>query len=196
MRSFLTILTLSLASGCSSATDDEARTGEASANGEKCQIDPPGEDFVFHIVNDGDEAVEFVVGCVNEIPIQIGPPDDLRFIAPEGATTCGFNCDSIYNDGASHAEGACSDCGISFLTAVAGGETIDFVWDRRTYQPHTVAAACSGHDEDNFCALGTAADPAIDRGVLTYSRVSQGGEVSELEFQFDQSKAAAEITID
>jgi hypothetical protein len=209
MRIVSVIVPIALASGigCSDETssqnlESEGAAGQAGAPGSEaggqCAIDPAGEEFAFRLVNGSDADIRLDTGCFGGTPMQLEGSEGPLLITPDDATFCGTNCDSIYA-GDSHAEGACSDCGPSFLTALKPGDSWTFRWDRRIYVPHTVPAECSGHEDDNFCALGSKVDPEVDRGVVEFTPLDEEGDALdavEVSFSLDQGESEVEIVLE
>lgn len=176
--------------------------GEGSADeGAQCEIDPPGEDFVFRVVNRSDGAISLNGGCFDYIPFELERDGAREAMAAEVIAACGYTCNSTYA-GDRYAGGACSDCGGGSLpTILEPDDSLAYTWDRRTYVAHTASAECSGHEDDNFCALGTLVDANTNGAVLLYQRVEPGsdegsGDTIELSFDFSLDEGEAEVEVD
>jgi hypothetical protein len=89
--------------------------------------------------------------------------------------------------------------GFRVAFGTSGQDSWTFRWDRRIYVPHTVPAECSGHEDDNFCALGSKVDPEVDRGVVEFTPLDEEGDALdavEVSFSLDQGESEVEIVLE
>lgn len=126
--------------------------GSAGGSSVDCSLDGPGAPFTFVVRNTGTRQLRLTYGCGTDYPITLTTPDGDLGIGPGNADGCEVSCDSIY---AGQSSFGCSDCGPGSGDLLPPGGEVTIDWDRRTYVAFTAPAECSGHPENNSCALGS-----------------------------------------
>jgi hypothetical protein len=148
--------------------------GQGGNSQQSCLIDQPGKSFSFRITNVGKRDLGLAYGCGTALPIRLATGKyGEKGIGKGNAGVCEVSCDQVYKG---YENWGCSDCGPGVGAALKPGQTVVIPWDRRVYVNHEAPATCSGHAQNNSCALGKLIGPGdATKGSLFVCTSFDGG---------------------
>jgi hypothetical protein len=161
----------------------------------RCQLDPAGATFTFHIHNRGTAPLSLDFGCGRSIPITVATAQGQQGVGPGPADVCEFTCEEVYSGTAAQ---GCSDCGPPQLRDLAPSATVDVAWDRRAYVEIRADTACVASGQS--CALGTTVPAtATQAGSVTICKTQTGtggcASSAKVSFTLDTTKSEGTIAV-